>query len=140
MLQELYSRGVGGRDLECPAVRQLEPAAGQAQAPGGHGYYRYILYIHLYLYLYLYLVVTPSWPPATPRSLAWSHETAASPVSGGRVSTMSQSCHHSVIVSYCHNYRTHIAGNSLQPEPLGGHEVPGLRDAPPQHPRGCNSL
>ena len=47
MLEDLYSRGVGGRDLECPAVRQLEPAARQAQAPGGHGYYRYIsTYLH----------------------------------------------------------------------------------------------
>ena len=63
------------------------------------------IYLHIYIpaYLYLYLVVTPSWPPATPRSFAWSHETAASPVSGGRVSTMSQSCHHIVILSYCHN-------------------------------------
>ena len=51
MLRSLYSRGVGGRDLERPAVRQLEPAAGQAEAPGGHGYYRYI-YISIYLYIY----------------------------------------------------------------------------------------
>ena len=55
MLQYLYSRGVGGRDLECPAVRQLEPATGQAQAPGGHGYFRYI---SIYLYLYIYISIS----------------------------------------------------------------------------------
>ena len=63
----------------------------------------YIYSIPISMYIYIYLVVTPSWPPATPRSLVWSQETAASPVSGGRVSTMSQSCRNIVIMSYCHN-------------------------------------
>ena len=51
MLQDLYSRGVGGRDLECPAVRQLEPATGQAQAPGGHRYHIYIYIQYIYIYI-----------------------------------------------------------------------------------------
>ena len=60
MLHSLYSRGVGGRDLERPAVRQLEPAAGQAEAPGGHGCYRYI-YIYIYIYISIYLYIYTWW-------------------------------------------------------------------------------
>ena len=130
-------------------MRQLEPAAGQAQAPGGHGYYRYIYISIIYISTSVSISIDsiPSGDaqlaPRHPPQLGLEPRDRGLARVGGQgehyVAILSSYCHR-VILSYCHNYRTHVARNSLQPEPLGGHEVAGLRDAPPQHPRGCNSL
>ena len=105
MFQGLYSRGVGGRDLECPAVRQLEPAAGQTEAPGGRRYYRYI-YISTYLHIYRSISV-----PGGDAQLAPRHppQLGLEPRDRGLARVGGEGEHYvAILSSYCHRVITVI--------------------------------